>query len=73
MDSVRDKLTSMSKKMVAVIATILLTLTCGVGIVLAAAGGGGGDIGEGDMAGTNFYYYAKWDDVPVYEDRKSVV
>lgn len=68
MDSIRDKFNSMSKKMVAVIATILLSLTCGVGIVLAAAGGGGGDIGGGDLAGTNFYYYAKWDDVPVYDE-----
>lgn len=68
MDSIRNKLNSMSKKMVAVIAAIILTLTCGVGIVLAAAGGGGGDIGDGDMAGTNFYYYAKWDDVPVYDE-----
>lgn len=68
MDSIRNKFGSMSKKMVAVIATVLLSLTCGVGIVLAAAGGGGGDIGDGDMAGTNFYYYAKWDDVPVYDE-----
>lgn len=68
MDSIRNKFGSMSKKMVAVIATVLLSLTCGVGIVLAAAGGGGGDIGGGDLAGTNFYYYAKWDDVPVYDE-----
>lgn len=68
MESIKNKFGSMSKKMVVVIATILLTLTCGVGIVLAAAGGGGGDIGDGDMAGTNFYYYAKWDDVPVYDE-----
>ena len=63
MDSVRNKFGSMSKKMVAVIATILLTLTCGVGIVLAAAGGGG----EGEdhpIAGSNFQFCTVWFDMP---------
>ena len=63
MDSIRNKFNSVSKKMVAVIATVLLTLTCGVGIVLAAAGGGG----EGEdhpTAGGNFQFCTVWFDMP---------
>lgn len=67
MDSIRDKFNSMSKKMVAVIATVLLSLTCGVGIVLAAAGGGGSDIDPSGPAGTQFRHFSTWYDVPKHD------
>lgn len=67
MDSIRNKFNSVSKKMVAVIATVLLSLTCGVGIVLAAAGGGGSEIDPSGPAGTQFRHFSTWYDVPKHD------
>ena len=69
MDSIRNKFNSVSKKMVAVIATVLLSLTCGVGIVLAAAGGGDSGIEGGDTAGSNFQFFSTWYDVPKHDSQ----
>lgn len=67
-----DGIKNMSKRTVWAIALIVSSLVVALGIGIyfanAAAGGGGGDIGGGDIAGTNFYSYAKWDDVPVYDE-----